>query len=488
MSLPAVMKSPLAKQISKSMGVDLHRASESLLNLTGQSAYREFPLIDPHPDAPIPTDMPYDIVETKIGKLANGVTVVTRNTQEPVGVVGVFLDAGSRYGTSQSSGIPHFLESIALEATDHRTALNLSSGLQNAGANLAVHASRDGLIYRCELFAKDADLGLGMIKEIIREPALEYWQFKEYQKEYLWRYGDDMGSPEMQMSELIHQAAWAGNTLGLSLRGDEFTVQNYKPEVMREFFDTFVSPTRVIVGAVGVPHNEVMELADAYWGDLQEGPPLPSIQAQWKGETIKRVMKLDDDLAHVALVFETENSYSDGLMAMCVLNMMMGGGEHFSSWGLGKGLHNRLNVEALGVYEWLNSIHSSHSVYVDSGIFAYYGTCVPKHSNDLLRIMMEQANKAATRVPSFEELERAKSSVFSCLCYDFEDRRVVFEDICRQTKVYGTHRTPEMWMDMIAKVTTSDVQRVAQKMLVSKPAVVVIGPTDLSDIDITNLL
>jgi processing peptidase subunit alpha len=402
--------------------------------------------------------------------------------------VGVFLDAGSRYGTIESSGIPHFLESIALESTDHRTALNLSSGLQNAGANFSVHASRDGLIYQCELFSKDADLGLGMIKEIVREPALEYWQFKEYQKEYLWRYGDDMWNAETQMSELIHQAAWSGNTLGLPLRGNEFTVPNYKPDVIREFLDTFVTPSRIVVGAVGVPHDEIMELADAYWGDLDEGPPVPSIGAQWKGETIKRAMRLDADLAHVALVFETENSYSDDLMAMCVLNMLMGGGEHFSVGGPGKSLHSRINVEALEMYDCLNSLHSSHSVYVDSGIFAYYGTCLPEHSNDVLQIMTEQANKAANRIASHEELNRAKNSVFTSLCYDFEDRQVIFEDMCRQTKVYGTHRTPDMWLEVISKVTASDVQRVAQKMLLSKPAVVAISPKNLAELNTSIIL
>jgi len=482
MSVPTVMKSPIAKQISKSIGVDLHRATENILNLTGRSRYREFNLIGPHPDAPTAADVAYDPVETKVEKLANGVTVVTRNTQEAVGVVGVYLDVGSRHGTMESSGIPHFLESIALEATDHRTALNLSSGLQNAGASFVCNASRDGLIYQCELFGKDADLGLGMIKEIIREPALEYWKFKEYHKEYLWRRGDDMGNAEKIMPELMHQAAWSGNTLGLPMFGDEFTVPNYKPEVIREFIDTFVTPSRVIVGAVGVDHDEAMELANAYWGDLEEGPVVSTAKAHYKGDTIKRPMKLEDEFAHVALVFHTENWHSSDLMAMCTLNMMMGGGGHFSAGGPGKGMYTRIYQEVLGRYSWLNGLHCSHSIYDDSGIFAYYGTCTPQYNKDLLYVMAEQASNAANRIVTQEELDRAKTALATNICFDFEDRQVVFEDICRQIKVYGEHKTPDMWLDQIQKVTGEDVQRVAQKMLASKPTVVAIGPTDPSSL------
>jgi len=484
MSVPSVIQSPLMKQISKSMGVDVFRATENILNLTGRSRYRGFPLFANHPDTPALVDLAHEQVETKIETLANGVTVVTRNTQEAAGVVGVYMDAGSRYGTMESSGIPHFMESIALEATDHRTALNLSSGLQNAGSKLSVNATRDGLMYQCELFSKDADLALGMIKEIVREPALEYWKFKEYHKEYLWRIGDDLGNAEKQMPELMHQAAWAGNTLGLPLTGDEFTVPKYKPEVIREFLDTFVTPSRVIVGAVGVDHNEVMELAEAYWGDLEEGPLIPVTKALYKGETIKRAMKLDDEFAHVALVFETENWHSEDLMAMCTLNMMMGGGGHFTAGGPGKGMYSRIYQEALGRYAWLNGLQCTHSIYEDSGIFAYHGTCAPEHSKDLVHVMAQQAAGAASKVATQEELDRAKMALATNICFDFEDRQVVYEDICRQAKVYGRHHTPDQWLQSIMNVTASDVQRVAQKMLACKPGLVAIGPTDSSDLEV----
>jgi len=485
MSVPSrVQSSPLVKQIYKSMGVDLYRATENLLNLTGRTAYRGFPLEAPHPDAPKPLDIEIESVDTKIDKLANGVTVVTRNTEEPVGVVGVFMDAGSRYGTMQSSGIPHFMESIALEATDHRTALNLSSGLQNAGSKLSVNATRDGLVYQCELFSKDADLALGMIKEIIREPALEYYKFKEYHKEYLWRIGDNLGNAEKQMPELMHQAAWAGNTLGLPLMGDEFTVPKYKPEVIREFLDTFVIPSRITVGAVGIDHNEIMELAEAYWGDLEDGLSVPATKAQYKGETIKRTMKLDDEFSHVALVFETENWHSADLMPMCTLNMMMGGGGHFSAGGPGKGMYTRIYQEALGQYDWLNGLQCTHSIYEDSAIFAYYGTCSPEYSKDLVSVMAQQIDSAANRIATPEELDRAKIALATNICFDFEDRQVVFEDICRQAKVYGKHKTPEMWLEAIANVTANDVQRVAQKMMACKPGFVAIGPTDSADLEV----
>ena len=60
----------------------------------------------------------------------------------------------------------------------------------------------------------------------------------------------------------------------------------------------------------------------------------------------------------------------------------------------------------------------------------------------------------------------------------------MYEDICRQAKVYGKHHTPDLWLESIMNVAASDVQRVAEKMLASKPSFVAIGPTDSSDLEV----
>ena len=171
-------------------------------------------------------------------------------------------------------------------------------------------------------------------------------------------------------------------------------------------------------------------------------------------------------------------------MAMCTLNMMMGGGGHFSAGGPGKGMYSRIYQEALGRYSWLNGLQCTHSIYEDSAIFAYNGTCTPEFTNDLVGVIAHQADNAANKLATPEELDRAKMALATSICFDFEDRQVVYEDICRQVKVYGKHYTPEKWLESIMNVTATDVQRVAQKMLASKPGLVVIGPNDSADLEV----
>merc|ERR550525_2304050 len=131
------------------------RLAENVMNLTGLSGYTDHSIAARHPKAPALQPRDYPPVETKVSTLSNGVKVVSRDTHDSVSVVGTFLDAGSRDCTGQSSGVGHFMESIALEATENRSGLNLYTEIQKAGANLAVTASRDGIMYQCELFRND---------------------------------------------------------------------------------------------------------------------------------------------------------------------------------------------------------------------------------------------------------------------------------------------------------------------------------------------
>ena len=136
----------------------------------------------------------------------------------------------------------------------------------------------------------------------------------------------------------------------------------------------------------------------------------------------------------VCVLILIEKWTSPDLMALCVLNMIMGGGGSFSAGGPGKGMYTRLYREVLGSHHWINHVSCSHSVFDDSGIFCFYGCSAPETSGDLTSVMVREALEMVARPPSKEELNRAKVSLASNICFEFENRQVVFEDLARQVE------------------------------------------------------
>ena len=77
-----------------------------------------------------------------------------------------------------------------------------------------------------------------------------------------------------------------------------------------------------------------------------------------------------------------------------------------------------------------------------------------------------------------EEFERAKKQLQSMLLMNLESRPVVFEDIARQVLAQGNRENPENYIQKIHDVTVDDINRIAKKMLSSRPSVAAIGSLD----------
>eukprot|EP01083_Nonionella_stella_P023223 64234_1 len=470
--------------VAKRIGTLSQRQSlGGTLNLTvnsalGKTRYQELGLNELYP-SPEYEEPILDACETNISTLPNGMRVVSRVTNDPITNIGLFVNAGSRYCTPETSGIGHFLESCAVEGTNNINPNRFQENLARTGSGLMVQSFRDAMLYQVETFTRHADFALESIAELIWNPKLEDYRVDKMRKEYLWRRGDSMKEAETEIPEYMHQAAYQGNTLGLPLFADHYTINNINRSVMDEFTNVFYQPSRMICVGVGINHGTLERIASEAFGDLKNDEQFSELQheeARYTGGQLKTKYAFEgNDDTHVSLIFETENWKSPDLMALCVLNMIMGGGGSFSAGGPGKGMYTRLYRDVLGTYHWINHISCSHSIFDDSGIFALYGCCASEQANELSSVMVREAVNMLVKPPSDKEMNRAKQALASNICFEFENRQIVFEDIARQVQVYGTHKTPEMWRQDIMNVTKDDVLRVAKKLLQSNPTLLAMG-------------
>lgn len=80
--------------------------------------------------------------------------------------------------------------------------------------------------------------------------------------------------------------------------------------------------------------------------------------AQWTGGLVQEECEIPQfagpsglpELAHVVLGLESCSHQEPDFIAVCVLNMMMGGGGSFSAGGPGKGMYTRLYTNVLNRY------------------------------------------------------------------------------------------------------------------------------------------
>ncbi|KAJ8940952.1 hypothetical protein NQ318_006803 [Aromia moschata] len=179
-------------------------------------------------------------------------------------------------------------------------------------------------------------------------------------------------------------------------------------------------------------------------------------------------------LSHIMIGLEGCSHQDNDFIAMCVLNMMMGGGGSFSAGGPGKGMYTRLYTNVLNRYHWMYSATAYNHAYSDTGLFCIHASAPPTHVRDMVEVIVKELVTMTGNVTD-QELRRAKTQLQSMLLMNLESRPVLFEDIGRQVLATGHRKRPKYFIDEIEKITKDDIVSVARRLLGSQPSVAARG-------------
>lgn len=404
--------------------------------------------------------------------LENGLRVVSVDSQSPIASVGTFIDSGSRYENHATSGISHFMESIAFKSTNDRSAFRLAREMLKSGINVACCTSREHTVYAGDALTEHVPQMVQALADVVQNPIFDQQELTEAQEKYADMSSERDSQADVQIMEAIHAAAYHNNTLGLPLYNHS-NVKNFSAEVLQEQVQSFFTADRMVLSGVGVEHAKLVEMAEKEFGDLAKSSLGAATQATYTGGDV-RLHKADEALSHVAIAFETASWHSQDLVPMCVLQMMMGGGGSFSAGGPGKGMYSRLYQNVLNQHHWVESANSFNSIFTDSAIFGMYGTAGPQQAGSLTDVMCEEFLRMAGPVHDVE-LDRAKKQLQSSVNMQLESRSLQVEDVGRQMITYNKVQSAQELCDQIGSVSAADVQRVASAMLKTAPSVSVFG-------------
>lgn len=274
--------------------------------------------------------------------------------------------------------------------------------------------------------------------------------------------------PEQEpiLMDMIHAAAYRENTLGLPKLCPADNSEKIDRSVLLQYLSQHHTPSRMVVAGVGVPHDQLVRHVEKFfveqrpsWQDLDltKSVPVDESLAAYTGG--KRIENCEipiyaaaglPELAHVVIGLEGCSHQDPDFVAICVLNVMMGGGGSFSAGGPGKGMYARLYSNVLNRYHWMYSATAFNHSYNDSGLFCIHASAPPQHVKNMVEVITREL-VAMSQAPGDQELRRAKTQLQSMLLMNLEARPVVFEDIARQVLATGARRPPEFFISEIGE-------------------------------------
>ncbi|XP_015113660.1 mitochondrial-processing peptidase subunit alpha [Diachasma alloeum] len=436
---------------------------------------------------------------TEITVLPSGLRVSSENRFGQFCTIGVLIDSGPRFEVAYPSGISHFLEKLAFNSTkNYESKDHIMLMLEKHGGICDCQASRDTFVYAASAERHGLDSVAKVLGDIVLRPRITDEELSVAGQTVAFELESLLTRPEQEplLIDMIHAAAYRDNTLGLPKICPQGNIEKIDRRILFTYLRNHYTPRRMVVAGVGIDHNDLVRAVEKYF--VEEGAiwdedaslVLPDrgahvvdeSVAQYTGGYIVEECSIPvyagpsglPELSHIVVGLEGCSHQDPDFIAMCVLNMMMGGGGSFSAGGPGKGMYTRLYTNVLNRYHWLYSATAYNHAYADTGLFCIHASSTPTHVKEMVQVVVKEL--VAMAGPMTEsELARAKKQLQSMLLMNLEQRPVVFEDIGRQVLATGVRKRPEYFMQEIEKITREDVHRVARRLLKSPPSVAARG-------------
>ncbi|KAG0798572.1 hypothetical protein G6F22_004091 [Rhizopus arrhizus] len=441
----------------------------------------------------------------KITTLPNGIRVTSENTPGHFSAVGVYVDAGSRYETAKVRGVSHILDRLAFKSTKNRSADEIVAELESLGGNIMCSSSRESIMYQSAIFSQDLSRVLSLFSDVVCHPTIDPLEVEEQRQTAMYEIEEIWSKPEMILPEILHTAAYKGNTLGNPLLCPPENLQTMTPELIHDYKNTWYRPERMVIAACGTEHEQVVDLAMRYFGDIpkskenldsvmthleilkkQQKPAKSSListllsssgktpleiatqPAHYTGGMEFLELEYEAPLNHVYVAFEGVSIDDPDIYALTTLQILLGGGGSFSAGGPGKGMYSRLFTNVLNQHYWVESCQAFNHCYTDSGLFGIAGSCQPEYTNALVEVICRELDTVARSGRwgvTDVELNRAKNQLKSSLLMNLESRMVQLEDLGRQVQVHGKKTGIDEMLAKIDQVDMNELRRVASRVV-----------------------
>ncbi|KAI9718511.1 MAG: hypothetical protein M1828_006694 [Chrysothrix sp. TS-e1954] len=413
-------------------------------------------------------------VTTESTTLSNGFTIATEHSPwAQTSTVGVWIDAGSRAETKQTNGTAHFLEHLAFKGTQNRSQHALELEIENMGGHLNAYTSRENTVYYAKSFNSDVPRAVDILADILQNSKLEP-QAIERERDVILREQEEV---DKQMEEVVfdhlHGTAFQGQALGRTILGPKENIASITRSDLANYIKSnYTADRMVLVSAGGIPHADVVKLAEKYFADIPASTPSSSPNLLGTSGRKKEIpdfvgseVRYRDDTmptANIAIAVEGVSWNDDDYFTALVTQAIVGNWDRAmgASPYLGSKLSTFVHNNGLA-----NSFMSFSTSYSDTGLWGIYlVTDKVTRIDDLVHFTLREWSRLSYNV-SEGEVERAKAQLKASILLSLDGTTAVAEDIGRQIITTGRRMTPEEVEKVVGEITEQDVMAFCRKKL-----------------------
>ncbi|ACZ39458.1 M16 family metallopeptidase [Sphaerobacter thermophilus] len=389
--------------------------------------------------------------------LPNGVRVVTsRMDHVRSATLILYFRVGSRYESDDQAGISHFLEHMVFKGTERRPdPIMLTQEIEGVGGILNAATSRESTNYWVKVPSAHLARAFDVLADMLRHSTFDPEELEKERFVIIEEIRGIHDTPDDLIHDVIDELVWDGQSVGRPVIGSVDTVSAISREDLITYLRTQYRPDRLVIAAAGdIHHEQVVELAEQYFGDLPASDVNTFVQAEVRQQEPRvRLLTRPTEQAHLCVAVPALPYTDDRRYVQEMIDAVLSSG---MSSRLFQEIRERLGL----VYE----VYGYFREYADVGQGVVYAGTDPARVEQTIEAILREFDKLRREPVPADELERTKELRRGRIVMGLEDSRAVAAWVGSQEAVFGEILTPEEVMARIDAVTAEQIQELATEL------------------------
>jgi len=233
----------------------------------------------------------------KMTTLSNGIRVATEFWPASTSAIGVFIGAGSRDETIETSGSAHFLEHLHFKGTTKRSRIQIEKDVENLGAQLNAYTSREHTLYHMQVFNNQQKLAMDVLSDMLTNSLYNNHQI-EVERDTILQELEETNKDYLEtLMENVYFNIYKNHMMGLPILGEIDNINSITRDMIVEFHQThYYGNNMVIVGTGNVNHDEIVDMAEEKFGKVRKESPGQRRNTHKPQYTSSMLYVKDDDM------------------------------------------------------------------------------------------------------------------------------------------------------------------------------------------------
>ena len=388
-------------------------------------------------------------------KLKNGsVLWIKERKGLPIISLGVFFKGGFVEERAEQYGITSLMAKCLLKGTRFKTNEELSKEIEGLAAHLDTQMEKDYWGLTLDTLTGNFDKSFNLFLETLLGPSFLEFEVKKEKKlqiASIERLKDDPTELALLQSDVL---TFSGTPYAHMPLGNVKSISKVSAHDLQTWHQKHISPSNMTWIAVG-------DFKSVDLKKMIDGKMLPTYSKKYKKRfnfnSVSRQrtfrLKTEGQQANLVLGFKAPVFGSKEYFVFRVLTTIL------------NGMGGRLFVELREKKSLAYSVFASHDAGAMAGIYQVYIGCAPQKVEQAKIEVLKVLNSFSKTKISIEELERAKTYMIGLYQMGQQSNRSQLLSYARHEVLGKGAPWIEKFPDLIKKVTSAEIQKVAKKYL-----------------------